>query len=60
VVKCRREGRGQALVGELDMKGAPTEHVQFQLENETDLRLLVPSHKTEGRFIPLMFRRAEQ
>ncbi|HKB04787.1 MAG TPA: hypothetical protein VKD90_21365 [Gemmataceae bacterium] len=60
VSKCRREGRGQALVGELEMRGAPTEQVQFQLDNETDLRLLVPSHKTEGRLIPLMFRRSEQ
>jgi hypothetical protein len=60
VLKGRREGRGQALVGELDMKGAPTEQVQFQLDNETDLRLLIPSHKTTGKLIPLMFRRAEQ
>ena len=60
VLKGRREGRGQALVGELDMKGAPTKQVQFQLDNETDLRLLVPSHKTTGKLIPLMFRRSEQ
>jgi hypothetical protein len=60
VVTCRREGRGRALVGELDMKGAPTEQVQFELDNEIDLRLLVPSHKTAGKVIPLMFRRAEQ
>jgi hypothetical protein len=59
VVKGRREGRGQALVGDLEMKGAPAEQIQFQLDSENDLRLLVPSPKTTGSLIPLLFRRAE-
>jgi hypothetical protein len=59
VLKSRTDARDQSIEGELEMKGAPTEQVRFEIEGRVNLRLLVPAPQGKGSLIPLRFRREE-
>ncbi|MBO0698891.1 MAG: hypothetical protein J2P46_10890, partial [Zavarzinella sp.] len=59
VLQSRIDPRDQSMEGELEMKGAPTERVRFEIDGRVKLRLLVPSPTAKGTLIPLRFRREE-